>query len=145
MATFGTSNGFTLLVWCDPESWRFEGLDQEQRSDKERELIQDAVTLLSGRWGMEGTIVEDSGVLYAFFVCPRFVVSTATIIRALGDLGGTIKIHRGTATDTAKLLIEYRKCLAKYNVPDKVSEGSFGEGYGENQSGTSWGKRQRKS
>ncbi|QRK03684.1 nonstructural protein 3 [Duck-associated chapparvovirus 1] len=147
MAGFGGSSGFTLLVWCDRDSWRFEGMDSQQRHDTEKELLADVITLLCGRWGMEGSIVEDSGDTFAFFVCPRFVISTATLTRALGTLAGTMKFHRGSATDNWKLLVEYRKCLLKYDVPDKVSEGSFGEGFEGSQSGHAWSqpaKRARK-
>lgn len=139
MAGFGSSSGFTLLAWVNPDTWRFEGLDEGQRKDKEQEMLQDCVTLLCGRWGMEATVIEDSGVPYAFFTCPRFVVSTATLLRALGGLAEGIKFHRGAPTDNYKLLIDYKKCLAKYGVPDKVSEDYSGGEYGASQSGASWG------
>ncbi|QMI57828.1 hypothetical protein [Chestnut teal chaphamaparvovirus 1] len=144
MAGFGSSNGFTLLAWVDPNTWRFEGMDEEQRNDREKELLDDCVTLLCGRWSMESSIVEDSGTPYAFFVCPRFVVSTATLSRALGDLAEAIKFHRGGPTDNYKLLINYKKCLVKYNVPEKVSEGSFGSDYGESQSAQAWGQQAKR-
>nr|QMI57948.1 hypothetical protein [Wood duck chaphamaparvovirus] len=139
MAGFGASTGFTLLVWVDPESWRFEGLDEEQRLAKKAELLQDACTLLCGRWGMESSIMEHSGESYAFFSCPRFVVSSATLLRALGTLASCIKFHRGSPTDKPELLIAYRQCLLKYAVPDRVSEDSFGKEFGESQSGHTWG------
>lgn len=148
MAGIGGASGFTLLVWIDSDSWRLEGLEEEQRLARKTELLGDVVTLLCGRWGMEASTLEDSGEPYAFFVCPRFVVSTATISRALGDLAPHVKFHRGAATDKAQLLIEYKKCLAKWNVPDRVSEGSFGEESGASQYTSTWGpagKRSRKS
>lgn len=147
MAGFGSSTGFTLLVWINPDTWRLEGLDVEQRVDKTREMLQDVITLYGGRWGMEGTLVEDGGDLYAFFVCSRFVVSQATLLRALGTLSEAVKMHRGGPTDNHRLLIEYRKCLLKYDVQDKVTEDYSGEGYAASQSGQSWGtqaKRARK-
>lgn len=148
MASFGGSTGFSLLLWTDPESWRFVGLDEEQRMDKEKTFIEDAITLLSGRWGMEGTVMEDSGHLYGFLTCPRFVVSTATILRALGSLADTIKFHRGSSTDRGEALIRYKKCLDKYEVPEKVSSDTFGGDFGDQGSSSSWGqagKRPRKN
>lgn len=145
MASFGGSTGFTLLIWIDDDTWRLEGLVGQQRDDKKRELLQDAITLLCGRWGMEGTFMETGGNSYAFFTCSRFVISTATLTRALGNLAGAVKFHRGSPTDKPELLIAYKECLAKYEVPEKVSEGSFGEGYAESQSGATWAKRPRKS
>nr|UQT67960.1 NS3 [Phasianus chaphamaparvovirus] len=143
MAAYGASTGFTLLVWIDPESWRLTNMDEEQRRATEKELLEDACTLLCGRWGMDSTIVDDSGDTYAFFSCPRFVVSSATLLRALGSLGDSVKFHRGAAGDNHKLLIRYRKCLSKYNVQDKVSEGSYSEGFEGNQSGPSWSANKR--
>lgn len=148
MAGVGRSNGFSLLVWVDPETWRYVGLDEEQRDAKELEIVEDVVTLFCGRWGMEGSIVEERGIRYAFFTCPNFVVGTQTLSRALGDLSDSVKYHRGSPSDTAKGLINYKLCLEKYNVPDKVSEGSFGEGSGDSQYTSAWGaggKRLRKS
>lgn len=138
MAGFGASSGFTLLAWVNSDTWRLEGLDEDQRADKTKELLQDCITLFCGRWGMEGTLVEDGRDLYAFFSCPRFVVSSATLLRALGTLGEAIQFHRGAASDNHRLLIEYRKCLRKYDVADKVTEDFTGSGSEASQSGQFW-------
>nr|QRK03700.1 nonstructural protein 3 [Chaphamaparvovirus galliform3] len=145
MAGFGASNGFTLLVWVDPDSWRLTNMEDQQRYNKKKEILEDVITLLCGRWGMEGTFMEHSGDLYAFFCCTKFVVSTATLVRAVGDLGSCVKFHRGGSADKPEFLIRYRECLRKYNVAEKVSDAFSGGEYAENAVGTSWNanKRQR--
>ncbi|UOH27025.1 nonstructural protein 3 [Chaphamaparvovirus galliform4] len=143
MAGFGSSTGFTLLVWVDPESYRLQNLAEEQRIAKKKEMLEDTVTLLCGRWGMEGTCLEDRGDLYAFFSCSKFVVSSATIIRALGDLSSCVKFHRGGPADKAEFLIRYRQCLQKYNVQDKVSDAFSGGEYEGNSVGTNWNANKR--
>ncbi|UOH27041.1 nonstructural protein 3 [Galliform chaphamaparvovirus 8] len=143
MASFGNTNGFTLLVWVDPDSWRLQNLSDEQRNAKIREMVEDATVLLCGRWGMESTIMEVGENTYAFFCCTRFVVGTPTIIRALGSLADSIKFHRGGPTDKPELLIKYKECLQKYQVPEKVSNDYSSEEYGASQSGLNWNAAKR--
>ena len=145
MAGFGSSSGFTLLVWLDTDTWRFQNMAEKQRDDKEREILEDVCTLLCGRWGMESTTLENSGKVYAFFSCPKFVVSSATLVRALGDLSDCVKFHRGGSADKPEFLIRYQQCLSKYHVPEKVSDAFSGGEYAENQLGHNWNanKRQR--
>ncbi|UOH27029.1 nonstructural protein 3 [Chaphamaparvovirus galliform5] len=145
MAGFGSSSGFTLLVWLDTDSWRLQNVAEEQRLDKEKEMLEDICTLLCGRWGMEGSVMEDSGHIYAFFSCAKFVVSTATLLRAVGDLADSVKLHRGSFGDKPEFLIRYRKCLLKYHVAEKVSDAFSGEGYEGSNAGNNWSvnKRQR--
>nr|QMI57954.1 hypothetical protein [Wood duck chaphamaparvovirus] len=145
MATGFGGSGCTLLVWIDNESWRLENMDSNQKEDKKKELLEDAIILLSGRWNMESTIMESNGIVYGFLVCPRFVVGIPTVIRALGDLGGHVHIHRGGPTDSGKQLIRYVECKKRYNVPDVVSEGSSGDVDQTSGYQSSWGKRTKKS
>lgn len=94
---------------------------------------------------MEASIVEDSGTPYAFFTCPRFVVGNATLLRALGTLQEAVKFHRGGSTDNYQLLINYKKCLAKYDVPERVSEDFSGGESGASQSGLAWGSQAKRT
>lgn len=142
---FGTSgSGCSFLVWIDQDSWRLEGLAADQRNSRIQELLEDVVCLLTGRWSMDSTIVESKGVLYAHLVCARYPVGSATFIRALGDLGAHVKIHRGALGDSPQQMIKYIECKQKYNVPDVVSEGFSGDAGQETVSQSSWNKRTRK-
>lgn len=127
MAGNYSSTGCTILLWVADDSWRLEGLDEDSRDAKAKELLEDAVILLSGRWSMDSSYLESNGKLYAHLVCPRFTIGPATIIRALGNLGGTVHVHRGGPADSAKQLVRYIECKRKYEVPDVVSGDSSGD------------------
>lgn len=144
MASYTGGSGCTILVWVNDDSWRLKEVPLPERDNKRKELLEDAIVLLTGRWNMDSSITELNGVLYGHLVCPRFTIGVQTIIRALGDLSDSIFVHRGSSSDSAVALIKYIECKRKYAVPDVVSEGTSGEYNQESGSLTPWAKRQRK-
>lgn len=139
MSAFG--NGFTLLLWANPSSPAFEGLQGEAYERQEKTFLEDATCLLGCRWGIEFSYTTVSGVLYAFGTCSRFTISAGTLGRALGSLAPHISFNRGSVAETHERLIQYKICKERWNVPEIVTEGSYGESQQELQSGPSWRKR----
>lgn len=133
--------GFTILLWADPKSPRLDGLEADAYAKEERQLVEDAVCLLGCRWSIEFSYTLDKGVLYAFGICNRFNIGLPTISRALGLLGAHIVFQKAGVHETADQLIRFKQCKDRWQVPEVVTEGSYGEGQSEPPSGPSWRKR----
>lgn len=102
--------GFSLLLWC---------CDLPDGYTEKREVILDAITLLSGRWGIEFDLQEKDGELYAFSTCSRFSVAERTVEKALGDMfPGYISFHKGPLSANADSLIRFQRCKSRWNVAD---------------------------
>nr|WMM64979.1 accessory protein p15 [Hedgehog chapparvovirus] len=88
-----------------------------------RELILDAICLISHRWNMEFELKEEKGTFHAWAKNTRFTVGDLTIQKALGDLfdNGLITFQRGPPDSTFESAIRYLQCKRKWNVPDVVS------------------------
>lgn len=133
--------GFTILLWADTTSPRLQGLEATDYEREEKALVQDAVCLLGCRWGLEFSYTSESGVLYAFGICNRFNIGLSTITRALGLLSSHIVFQKAGVHETAEQLIRFKLCKERWQVPEVVTEGSYGEGQQEQASGPSWRKR----
>lgn len=91
----------------------------------EEETLQDAIILLSCRWGLEfeQSVIHDEHFAYA--TCSRFTVSEQTIGNALGDMyPGYIEIYKAPASTTFSQAVRFLKCKSKWNVPTNVSAAS---------------------
>lgn len=141
--SFGGSGGCSLLVWVDSSTLGEEQMEGDQSHNKEDELLQDAVCLLGTRWGIEFSMHSHGGVSYAFGVQSRYTIGVQTALRALGDLSMHVRVHRGGQHDTAMQLIRYQECRRKYNVPETVHEGTYGEESRDTAMQQQWPKKRR--
>lgn len=108
--------GFTLLLWS---------VDKPEDYTDEKDVLLDAIALLSGRWGLEFDFIERENRLYASTTCSRFSIGIATIEKALGDLHPNyISFHKGPLTSTVDALIRFQRCKEKWNVADVLSADS---------------------
>lgn len=107
--------GFSCLIWVNttPD-------DDTSPSD----LLLDAISLLSIRWGLEFIRESREDEEYAWCTTTKFTVGEQTLNRALGDLvaDGWLGILRCSASTTLDTAIRFRKCKQKWNVPDVVSQ-----------------------
>lgn len=120
--TSSGTQGFSVLL---------KVVDTPEDMDEE-ETLQDATTLLAGRWGLdfEYSVIKDEH--YAFASCSRFTVSEQTIGNALGDMvPGYIEIYKGPASCSFSQAVRFLACKTKWNVPANVSaqsEDTSGQG-----------------
>nr|USH59380.1 hypothetical non-structural protein [Chaphamaparvovirus carnivoran1] len=115
MSTQGWSgpSGFTLLLWS---------VDTPPEYSEKKDILLDAISLLSGRWGLEFEFVTKNNELYAYATCSRFSVAERTVERALGDLfPAYIIFHKGPVTATVDSLVRFQQCKQKWNVADVLS------------------------
>lgn len=84
----------------------------------EEQLIQDALILFKGRWGIEGNMQHDENNRpYGWLLCSRFTAGKTAIQAALGDMFPTyILFHRGTVNETAEDAKKYVDLCVKWNV-----------------------------
>lgn len=132
----GTGQGFSLLLECIQHP---EGYESDQA------VLEDAILLINGRWNLEGSvIVDDDGKHWGWVVCTRFLVSTDTVRRALGDMvPDYVRFYRGSATQTSGQAIKLVKLKRKWNVEDtQEAQSSEVSGSGSGQGPLSW-KRPR--
>nr|QMI57840.1 hypothetical protein [Chestnut teal chaphamaparvovirus] len=141
--SFSGGTGCSLLLWVDSESTGIQQMEGDQPSNKIKEMLQDACCLLGVRWSIEFSYHQHGGMLYAFGSQPRYTIGLPTVIRALGDLGDSIKVHRGGPFDTAEQLIRYQECRAKYHVPEVVHEDISGGDSQGSHSQQQWPKKRR--
>lgn len=115
MAWATQSAGFSVLLWV---------IDTPDDDTSSSDLLLDAISLLSIRWGLEFTRETREDGEYAWSSTTRFTVGEPTLNRALGDLvsNGYIGILRCSASTSIDTAIRYRKCKEKWNVPDVVSQ-----------------------
>lgn len=122
-------SGFTILAYVKPTSSLIDELHENERSKEViRTLLEDCISLISIRWNMDMQIIVVRETMYAFGVNPRFTVSNQTIRNALGDLAEHVDFLRGTLQNTADELVKYKECRERWNVPEMVSESSYGSG-----------------
>lgn len=124
-------SGFTILLWCH---------DIPEEYTEKREVLLDAIALLSGRWGLEFDIKECEGELYACATCTRFSVAERTVEKALGDIHPAyISFHKGPVTASLDSLIKFQQCKTRWNVADVLSSDADGSpGMGQ---ASPWKKR----
>lgn len=141
-------SGFAVLISVKATSRLIRGdLSKETKERIEREILTDACTLLSVRWNMDMTIIEHSTGLFAYGANHRFTVGEKTLNNALGELAAHLNITKTSASIGPEALIDYRKCKAKWNVQDQVTEGTSTY-YGwpeEEQAGTSTSYKRQKT
>lgn len=129
--------GFSILL---------EAIDHPEDYETDEQILEDAVALLNGRWGLDGTVITDEeGKKWGWVYCTRFQVGTDTIRRALGELTPDyIRFHRGAATQTSQQAIKLVKLKRRWRVPDGSEETQSGEvsGSTSGQGQLVW-KRQR--
>lgn len=104
--------GFSLLLICTKKDGK--------------ELLEDAICLISNRWHIEFEIKQQDHIWYAWGKQSRFNVGEPTIQRALGDLFSQELIHfqKGSPDTSFDSALRYQKCKRKWNVPDVVSQPS---------------------
>lgn len=117
MSSWGGPAGFSLLLWVNV-------CPDEETGEKD--LLEDAVTLLSVRWGLEFTIEERNDRLYAWCYTSRFSIGEGTVQRALGDLcgHGWVGVLKCSPSTTIEQAIRFQQCKEKWSVPDAVSTSS---------------------
>lgn len=104
-----------------------QGIASEDTKGRvERQLLEDFRCLLGCRWNMIIEIKTHNGKLYAFGNNSRFNVSDKTISNALGDLTNHVEFLKSASGIEFEYLADYKTCKEKWNVPDVVSEGSYG-------------------
>ncbi len=136
MNVMGGGQGFTVLI---------EAIKRPPECETEKELLEDALTLLNGRWNLDGTVLVDGdGKQWGWVCCTRFLVANDTLRRALGEMTPEyVRFYRGPATQTFNDAVRLVNLKKKW----KVSESSTDEA-GESSSGGSggdqpWRKRMR--
>lgn len=140
---FSGTSGCSLLVWVDTETLGGEPMENSELDDKAKGMLEDAVCLLGTRWGIEFSYHLHGGVSYAFGVQPRYTIGVQTALRALGDLAVHVKVHKGGPHDTVAQLVRYQECKRKYNVPETVHEGGYGEESRDSASLQQWPRKKR--
>lgn len=120
--------GFSVLAWVKDNSSLLTGVSEEAAERIKKQLLRDFCCLLNCRWNMDVTIKEYMGRDYAFGTNPRITASERTIGNAIGTLTNHVAFIRSTSTTDFENLAEYRICKEKWQVPDQVSDGSYGWG-----------------
>lgn len=75
---------------------------------------------------MDMSIKDINGCKYAYGTNPRITVSERTIKNAIGGLANHVDFIRSIASTSAEDLASYEQCRRKWNVPESVSESTFG-------------------
>lgn len=135
--------GFSVLAWVKPDSPLLRDVTNEAAEKITTQLLQDFRCLLSCRWNMDLTIAEYEGSRYAFGINTRITASERTIKNAIGDLHQHVDFIRSTASINFEDLARYKSCRVKWNVPDQVTEGSYGWGAAEPPETSQGAKRKR--
>lgn len=136
--------GFSILAWVKKDSPIIAGLTFDTKDELEKELLNDAITLWSVRWGIDMGMVTIDHHLYIYGSTLRFTASNNTIRDAIGDLSEHIEFYRGTPVNTAEDLVRYQKCRKKWKVPDR-SENSSGWGDSAQAETSQFSKRKKYS
>lgn len=113
-----------MSLWAGPTG--FSLLLVSSHPEDAKELIEDAICLISNRWHIEFELRQQDGCWYAWGKQSRFTVAEATIQRALGDLFSQelVQFQKGPPDTSFDSALRYQKCKRKWNVPDVVSQTS---------------------
>nr|WDQ28110.1 nonstructural protein 3 [Bird parvovirus] len=123
------TNGFSVLAWVKdntPLIPQNTTLNEDAQYAIKRQLLLDFCCLLNMRWNMDCSIHTIEDTMFAFGKNNRFGVSDRTLKNAIGDLTIHIDFIRGSPDTAAEDLANYKRCKEKWNVPDQISESSFG-------------------
>lgn len=140
-AAWGGPQGFSLLIWEDNPEIDLtckENLEPETEGDEEPTtvaisgdpsstlptLLQDAMCLLSGRWGLQIDEHYYKDQWYLWAVCTRFHVGEETLRRALGDLTHHLSFQKGAPTQDFNTAVRYKICRERWGVPQVITEKS---------------------
>lgn len=77
---------------------------------------------------MECNIISHGGKRFAFGINQRITVGQRTIQNAIGKLVDHIEFIRGTTQNSAEELAKYKLCRDKWEVPEVVTDTTFGWG-----------------
>ena len=136
-------SGFTVLAWVKDDASLIKDLSADAKEIVKKELLADFCVLLSCRWSMDCHVITNRGEHYAYGINNRITVGMQTIRNALGDLANQLELIRGTSSASHEELINYRTCKRKWNVPDAVTESSYGWEHQEPPMTSHMSKRRR--
>lgn len=136
-------SGFSVLAWVRDDTSLLEGVTEHAADQVIQQLLKDFICLLSVRWNMELQVVTVNGVKYAYGCNTRITASERTIRNAIGDLAAHVDFIRSTASVGAEDLANYRSCKLKWNVPETVTDSTYGSGGSEPQETSQPFKRKR--
>lgn len=136
MSLLGQAQGFTVLL---------EVIEVPEDYDEPEEVLEEALTLLNGRWNLDGSIIrDDDGKPWGWLYCTRFLVANETIRRTLGEMTPQyIRFFRGPPTQTSDDAIKLVKLKRKWKVQEDNTENSGETSEGGTGGATGWRKRPR--
>lgn len=123
--SFG-QQGFSFVAWVKPDSTVIEGLSTCTATELIKSLLSDVQTLIGVRWNIDVIVFENDQTWYAYGNTNRFNISTETLKRALGSLTAHVEIYKGSVHHTADQLINYKRCLDKWDVPEILRDTTTG-------------------
>ncbi len=132
----GSGQGFTVLL---------EAIKLPPDCESEKELLEDAITLLNGKWNLDGTVLVDGdGKDWGWVCCTRFLVANNTIQKALGEMTPEfVRFYRGPPTQTFDDAVRLVRLKKRWKVAESNPEEGGETSSGGSGEGPPWRKRMR--